>query len=216
MPYNNLRNLEHSEKYSNRIFWVFCGIFPMLAFYIFLLISSNPINATIIHFNLDEYQDATFKATRVIEIRRIPRLPSDYPKNWVSSRQLIGELKLNSGVTETGFIAGRHLEKIYKLEDANTPSLNALVIGSSVKVLYNPSMQSESGGESLAVISADRSDHIAGFWTMLMKTLVFLLWLMFCAYMWITNPKRFEHRKEQAIRKNFELRKLNRNRNVNE
>jgi hypothetical protein len=186
MPYNNLIELKHSEMHSDRSWWMFIGIFSILFMCGYLQVIANLSETMMIYANLDGYRETTFKATKVIEIRRIPRLPPDYPKNWVRSRQLIGELKLNSGITETGFIAGRHLEKIYKLENANIPNLNILAIGSSVKVLYNPSMQSGSERESLAVISADPSDHIFAFWIVILKIFVFLPWLIFCSYMWIT------------------------------
>jgi hypothetical protein len=216
MSYNNMSESKYSEMHYDRIWWIFISIFSIFLMFALLNFTGSPINVIRIHANLDGYQAATFKATRVVEIRRIPRLPPDYPKNWLVARQLIGELKLNSGVAETGFVAGRHLEKIYKIDDTNTPSLNGIVIGNSVKVLYNSSMHSEADRESLAVISADPSDHIAAFWVLVFKIFAFLPWHIFCGYMWITYPQRFELRKTQAIRKSFELRKLNRNRNVNE
>jgi hypothetical protein len=216
MPYNNLSELKYGDMNQDRVWWIFIGIFSIFLMYGLLNFTGSPINVIRIHANLDGYRESIFKATKVIEVFRFRQVSSSHPKNWVVARQLLGELKLNSGVAETGFVAGRHLEKIYKIDDVNTPNLNGIVIGNSVKVLYNSSMHSEADRESLAVISADPSDHIAAFWVLMLKIFAFFPWLIFCGYMWITYPQRFELRKTQAIRKNFELRKLNRNRKVNE
>ena len=211
MSYNDLNDLKPSERFSNRGIWIFVFFYFGLISGFFLFSNMNPINAVIIHNNLDGYREATFKATRVTEITR-----SKNGRSWISDRQLLGELRANARWVKTGFAAGRQLEKIYKLEDANTSNLYAAAVGKEVQVLYNPSVQAEAGGESLAVISADRADHIEAFWLTLLKIVTYLMWFIFCAYMWITYPNRFQKRKELAIKKNFELRKLNRNRKVNE
>jgi hypothetical protein len=211
MSYNDLNDLEPSERFPDRFIWIFVFFFLGLIYGFILFKNMNPINAIIIHTNLDGYREVTFKATRVIEIKR-----SKNGRTWIADRQLVGELRTESKWIETGFVAGRQLEKIYNLENGNTPDLNTVSVGKTVNVLYSPAVQIEAGGESLAVISADRSDHIEAFWLTLLKILIYVPWFIFCTYMWVTYPMRFEHRKELAIKRNFALRKLNRNRNAHE
>lgn len=211
MSYNDVNELKPSERFPNRGIWIFVCFFLGLIYGFFLFKNMNPINAVIIHRNLDSYREVTFKATRVVEIKS-----SKNGRTWIRDRQLVGELRANTKWIDSGFVAGRQLEAIYKLENANAPNLYEVSVGKMVKVLYNPALQADAGGESLAVISVDRADHIEAFWLTVLKILIYIPWFIFCIYMWITYPKRFQQRKEIAIKKNFELRRLSRNRSANE
>ena len=158
--------------------------------------------AFLIYKNLSSYQPATFTATRVIEVIR-----SRNGNSWVGDRQLLGTVQYAFASADTGFMAGRHIEYVYKISSYNTPELGQIAIAKPVSVLFNQTIQIDAMGESLAVIGADPAEHVKMFWLTIIKAVFILFWLIFCAYMWKTHPIRHDAFRKRQLILEFEKRK---------
>ena len=195
------------DRYPNRGMWIFAGFFfAMMAGGSFFQ-SADPYKAAKIYFSLDEYIPVTFTAQRVIENTSTRR-----GRINIVSRDLIGVIQVNQANNlNTAVLTSRQVEIAFGIPNANILQLSDLTLQKRITVLFDPKIEPHYfGDESLVLIANDPAAHRSVFLWSVAKTCLILLWFLFCVYMWLTYPDRYQRRVHKELSDDFARRRSKR------